>query len=136
MKVTELRIGNLIADYECMPYYFEVEQIRKYIGFENWVYYRKESIKTKEPIPIPITEEWLVKFGCQKETDSTHDEDFEFIYCGKNKQFRISKNKDGLWSYWTEEIWGFNVDLGRSPAVHTIQNLVFALTGEELTIKQ
>lgn len=54
----ELRIGNFVSEPECEPYYFPVEIIGRY-----YVAYRNESIKTLQPEPIPLTEEWLVKFG-------------------------------------------------------------------------
>ena len=70
--------------------------------------------------PIPLTEEWLLKFGFEM---------YEFDH--KANQFRF---KERLIVY----IDGFLYDHGTSVKlqyVHQLQNLSFALTNEELTIK-
>ena len=75
--------------------------------------------------PIPLTEEWLLKFGFKKSN----------VYCfGNHKliieslmgdrhscRYRINPNE----SIWISELH----------YVHQLQNLYFALTGEELTFK-
>lgn len=78
--------------------------------------------------PIPLTEEWLLRFGFEKQEADT---DFKYIY--RNAQCRVSENNDGFLSYWPEEMWGFSVDI---QYVHQLQNLNFALTGEELKVKE
>ena len=83
-----------------------------------------------EIFPIPLTEEWLEKFG------------FENIYGDYHKKWDV-------WNYQIEkhpsfkEGWVFFIDIDEvaSPPsvkiryVHQLQNLYFCLTGEELTIK-
>jgi hypothetical protein len=61
IKATDLRIGNYILDSEVKPFYFQVEEIRKHVGYELWAIYRQGSIKAKEVEGIPLTEEWLMK---------------------------------------------------------------------------
>jgi len=63
IKASEYRVGNWIVDYETEEKYFQIEEIRKYVGYEVWAYYRNGSVKTKEPEPIPLSEEILLKFG-------------------------------------------------------------------------
>ena len=107
IKANELRIGNWIADYECEPYHFKVEEIRKHVGFENWIYYRNGSCKAKEVEPIQLTEDILMKFP---------------------RWFRDLID-DGYFNL--NELPNGYVDV---KYLHTAQNLYFALTGEELNI--
>lgn len=79
-------------------------------------------------VPITITEEWLQRFGFEK--DEEYDEgglvDYRWILMNGSLEFV---------SFWnSEEITGVNqpqtgVDV---EYVHQIQNLYFALTGQEL----
>jgi len=124
MKAEELRIGNLVHQ--------RFEQ-RSPSGF-NYVYSVREvnvaglerclkGISDYEP--IPLTEEWFVKFG--------------FISC------KSSNEEDKVIDYWKNILYFDRVkDLIRINGVeiyteidyvHQLQNLYFALTGEELTIK-
>ena len=67
--------------------------------------------------PIPLTEEWLLKFGFEK-TGS--------FYSKNNLEFYVNGNSDVR----------FHMDDYRHIVlnyVHQLQNLYFALTGEELT---
>lgn len=88
--------------------------------------------------PIPLSEEWLLKMGFQKE-----DEGSVFV------QFHYGENpviKDYLISLmWIKDYKSHNKTLKGFPfyrnghfritSVHQLQNLVHSLTGEELTIK-
>ncbi len=126
MKAEELRIGNWVLDAECEPYYFQVEQISKFVGYDLFAVYRNGSIKTKEPEPIPLTEEWLVKFGFEK-VDHIHG--YSFWSLSKSK---INKCHINVYEHTTTWM-GYNIK--HVKYVHQLQNLYFALTGEELTIK-
>ena len=84
--------------------------------------------------PIPLTEEWLVKFGFEKRESSTCSE----YHIGVNEI-----THDWLFSItWLKEPETINAPNapfyrnGRHVLyyVHQLQNLYFALTGEELTI--
>ena len=76
--------------------------------------------------PIPLTEEILLKFGFEEKSKSKN------FYLG-NFRFHISKpaNYDGF-------IFcdGYDVITDKIKYVHQLQNLYFALTGEELTFKK
>jgi hypothetical protein len=76
---------------------------------------------------ITLTKEWLVKFGFEKST-YTYNNETSAIY-KKNDEIWISENYAGQYCldchYHTELKY-----------VHQWQNLYFALTGEELIIKQ
>lgn len=130
IKATDLRIGNLVHYKFFNPepnnerYCFAEVEV---IGFlKNQFYFnfkgRKEVNKVTNLHPIPLTEEWLVKFGA----------DVYKFDNGQPNQYRINDRlyviRDGVITD-----YGTSVKL---PYVHTLQNLYFALTGEELTIKE
>ena len=78
--------------------------------------------------PIPITEEWLVKFG--------FEEDFEGIsstWHNEVKSIRIEIIHDSNGFHSIVGAFGTWIEINH---VHQLQNLYFALTGEELTFKQ
>lgn len=125
MKPNELRIGNLVYNYKG-----EVEEFNA--DFYHWIDGDKK--------PIPLTEEWLLKFGFSKQ-DKYHSHRKEFKK-GKfslmfiewidedEADFALFKTPNGELSYYAH---------GKVPKVkhvHQLQNLYFALTGEELTIKE
>lgn len=111
MKANELRIGNWVANSE--PQFTPFIQIKELSPIGHGMY---SWIK-----PIPLTEEWLLRFG------------FEYLGMDKVKMcdsYKLNKFKLSLSNYG-------NVYYGKTPIqyVHSIQNLYFALTGEELTLK-
>ena len=83
--------------------------------------------------PIPLTEEWLLKFGFNKE--------YKKGYIGIdvfNSDFVLTEPlKMGEW----QTNYTFQFETGSVPKfkeiehVHQLQNLYFALTGEELILK-
>jgi len=117
MDSKELRIGNLINDNSLYTQVISDHLI-------NDEYYDG----LKGCLPIPLTEEWLIKFGFEK--DDVED------YCKLiGEDTFLAVDLIGL-----ECHIGVSVEWGRVPSliehVHQLQNLYFALTGEELTIKQ
>ena len=130
MKASELRIGNLVnhTTGQC-----------KVVGFYGEIF-RAENInkiELKSNVfnlqPIPLTEEWLLKFGFEKIKDFN-----VYINVWELKGFMVSLGEyinihvdwadDGADNYHSivvyEELY-----------VHTLQNLYFALTNEELILK-
>jgi len=83
--------------------------------------------------PIQLTEEWLLKCGFEKKTYAH----LTLYY------FSLKVLSHGEISFHPKEN-GFNIDLGTTTGyqfgttnikyVHQLQNLYFALTGEELTV--
>ncbi len=112
MKATELRIGNWIND-----------------GDGDFTVSRKtlahvETFPNKFK-PIPLTEEWLVKLGFEKD-------EMGYYYID-----------DEIYSFVDREQKGFMLVIAYVEYketyikhVHQLQNLYFALIGEELTIKE
>lgn len=131
MKAQELRIGNLIQ-------YKTVKNPVEVIGTDFETNYVK--IKGSFALidytfePIPITKEWLLRLGF---TES------ESIWKGKKNILGIQISNNETLDYEKAEFFiaGINghkvVTLWNSPKyVHQLQNLYFALTGEELEIKE
>ena len=123
MKATELRIGNWVRIKDVpTTNEWQVESIGnlQQVGGQLW------SIEELEP--IPLTEEWLERFGFDK--DEEYDEgglvDYRWTLMYRSLEFV---------SFWnSEELNGVNqpqtgVDV---EYVHQLQNLYFALTGQEL----
>jgi hypothetical protein len=117
MKASELRIGNLITDIDGDV--FNIKQ-------ENLCDFANGFINVE---PIPLTEEWLLKFGFTR-----HHADYSngVIYI-KN----VPDNNEFEWGAYPNEL-GSGIQIKNRKLlkyVHQLQNLYFALTGEELTIK-
>ena len=74
--------------------------------------------------PIKINQEWLIKFGFKKKGTSF------FIIIGSKLELLNVSNKDFV-AYFK----GSTINI-KIKYVHQIQNLYFALTGEELTLKK
>ncbi len=73
--------------------------------------------------PIPLTEEWLFEFGFEKKENNWKQlcicNDWTYIYWERLAGVELSVNK-------------YSVMLTHIKYVHQLQNLYFALTGEEL----
>jgi hypothetical protein len=116
MRSNELRIGN-----------YAMDKVLGIIGIDSTdKIYHAGNLK-----PIPLTEEWLVKFGFERSTKTFTDSAYSVTF---------RRAKDGGWAiYDTSTDEGTNYltpNLGFCEHVHQLQNLYFALTGEELTIKE
>lgn len=116
MNIRELRIGNLVKYKDTSP------QI-KVIEIE-W-YFFAEDHYIKNSTPIPISEEWLIKLGFVYIFEFD-----EYQYLGST-WFKIQHDNliDGKRDYWFDRE---NLSSIRIKYVHQLQNLYFALTGEEL----
>ena len=127
IEAKELRIGNLIyigGDYEPI-YRLGNKRFWSLLGDKVS---NKEGFRYKYANPIPITEDWLLKFG--------------FVHKGGN----------GYKAPTNTEYWHFSLGNGFIPSIwlsrtivsdgykgckyiHQLQNLYFALTGDELKEK-
>jgi hypothetical protein len=125
MKANELRIGSLvyITDTSTLLFYKQVTQI----NIHNLMYLCGE---TKDPFefeiePIPLTEEWLLKFGAKKES-YTYFIRMPYELDEHGIKFQITLRK-GIFIY-----YGSIGQFIKIQYVHQLQNLYFALTNEEL----
>ena len=86
----------------------------------KWLSNESELFNTKY-FPIPLTEEWLVKLGFERNDECLELEinDISLVWIGY-----ITLNFNGTYIILNNEII----------YLHQLQNLYFALTGEELTL--
>ena len=142
IKAEELRIGNLIGMYlkEDPQNLFEVLEVGQTMkcksmlsGVDFW------DIGDFEP--IPLTEDWLVKFGFNKNHISYYKDLLPFpteykkilvdinqgimVRAGEINKLRINDELIVLW----------NCDIRGKIHVHQLQNLFHSLTGKELELK-
>jgi hypothetical protein len=127
MEARELRIGNYVL---CRGAFARVTSIS-----EDGIGYVKQSgigegkIPLKLVKPITLTEEWLLKFG------------FEVNEFHKNYKIKVDYYHHSIKFY--ENEWVYSNDISDASChtiasvnyVHQLQNIYFALTNEELTIK-
>jgi hypothetical protein len=79
--------------------------------------------------PIPLTEEWLIKFGFEKKIDCYKNINYNF-----NGYFASFDCDNPMW--FGEDGCCEQVTIKDNiKYVHQLQNLYFAVTGEELTMK-
>ena len=125
MKANELRLGNWVVANELYEgKEFRINEIRadevnKYIVFFKTSYEPGEYIA--DISPILLTEKWLLRFG--------------FAITGPhatlNSPFVELFNGPDGWE------WDFDgLSIAACKYVHSLQNLFYALTGEELKEKQ
>lgn len=120
MKASELREGNWV-------YKPEADEQTQIFAHGIAAFALRETIrKESEPSmyePIPLTEEWLFKFGLENGTTQA----LEKITCAK-VMYESWQKCCTLYS-------GHNCLHVKIQYVHQLQNLYFALTGEELELK-
>ncbi len=126
MKANELRIGNLVyvSDNQTNLIFQEITpiNIHNLMHLTGW----DKSPVDIEFEPIPLTKEFLLKFG--------------FIYRGiyyhfpYNDIFKLEQHKlnNAYWLRHSSE----SLDCVRINYVHQLQNLYFALTGNELKYEE
>lgn len=123
MNIIELRIGNLVRDIHASDnFYAKVSAISS-----SRIYYGGFHANPADLKPIPLTEEWILKFGFELNYTGTVSKRFDLT---NDPRFDYSFNING------GENCGlrFKGDYIKIQYVHQLQNLYFALTGEELKI--
>lgn len=117
MKASELRIGNLLRNNLNGNILIPCDILCDGINTD-----RHEGLNYCFIDPIPLTKEWLLKFGFEKR--------------GVNRtrwvfwKIDLVEDEKGIYSFDESRIY---IDI---KYVHQLQNLYFALTNEELTLKQ
>jgi hypothetical protein len=120
MKAKDLRIGNLVMDNA------KVKIVTSGM-ISNWDIIKKDYGGYK---PIPLTEEWLVRFG------------FEYIDYYNNYRiiagdyYNSVQLRDGEWLYNGDISDASCYGIREIKYVHTLQNLYHALNDEELTLNE
>ncbi len=117
IRPSELRIGNWVTSKH--GYDMEVTTVSKY---------KDLGLDTDFSKPIPLTEEWFERFGFK----------LEKWYISGNKAFEY-KLRDFTISKLELELGVFMVNTKQRASikyVHQLQNLYFALVGEELKLAE
>jgi len=148
MKTRELRIGNLVR---CIKGDKEIEPIFSIYNQNNIFAINTWTLDWYEP--IPLTEEWLLKFGFEINSVtfmgksenryeirlSSHELDIHIdkkTHIYEQTDIVIKLNPNETWLNYNVFIYHANIKLKKPlQYVHQLQNLYFALTGEELTYK-
>ena len=119
LKATDFRINNLVQD--------DLGNLLKVKKLDGEDITLKVVDRSKfplevgwKPYPIPLTEEWLFKFGFK--LVESHDDHLYYL-----EETDFSLNRSFQFNNYYKRI--------ELKYVHQLQNLYFALTGEELTIK-
>jgi hypothetical protein len=115
MKANELRIGNLVIENEFPNIYSQIQSI-SFNGYASCTY--NDSVNVNDLTPIPLTEEWLIKMGFEKTPYEFKNDNFSFNFKYSSLYNSVALIKDDV------------------KYVHQMQNLIYALTNEELTIKK
>lgn len=135
IKASELRLGNLIqTNYEGILTIRQISQELILCAKSNHL--PSGSFDITAIKPIPLTEEWLLRLGAK--TYREHCEisplKWTMLYecpIGFPAFVLHSRHLHFIEGKWIDYASRTDVSF-----VHTLQNLIFALTGEELTIKE
>jgi hypothetical protein len=137
MKSSELRMGNLVLCNTSIGFVNTIVSVCNLSSDEIVCSYKptKQFIFCKDALfePIPLTEGWLLDFGFDKH-ENCRDSLMQMYY----NNFRLKLNNYNEISF---SIYNGDVNVSRCNYnkkdykirfVHQLQNLYFALTGEEL----
>ena len=126
MKAKELMIGNYVKDHLGRVQKVSETRSKAYICYLSNDHKLKYKLNTTKP--IPLTEEWLVEFGFEKNCNNNYQINYNQV-CGLS--ITILNYKSWLCNLTSTTFY----ELSNCKYVHQLQNLYFALTNEELTIK-
>lgn len=125
MKANELRIGNKLQKSNG-----EIFTVLRLDNTDDILVEEQRGLLTLNYnlFGIPITEEWLLKFGFEglKKWNKKGNDNFRYIAC--------YPNKNEVWAIDWED-YAYICISHNIKHVHQLQNLYLALTGEELIIK-
>lgn len=130
MDARELRIGNLVFDEDGdIGVVYLIAEIFVGQRFKNGNQFSQDYEFLK---PIPLTEEWLIKFGFTKEEDDGDmkyysrvlNDDWLIIFDHEQIRFDFRKRSGSHIVFYDDKHFQF---------IHQLQNLYYALTGTELT---
>lgn len=118
-----MRIG--IKNFMIGNYYQSDKEIQQ---VEPWTFdcYKHDGLE-----PIPLTEEWLVKMGFEKRIDRIIGNVYTYGINKRTDDFMLSIQQTDV----NKNDFFYRNSFHRINYLHQLQNLYFALTVEELTIK-
>lgn len=140
MEARELRIGNYyqggleikgsfeaklnLSDFNRV-FLLTSDHLQVLLSMPDWLKFIK---------PIPLTEEWLRKFGM----DSL-DMEIDYVEWGFDNGEKFNIVQDGIgnkFPFYFEYDLGFGNNRIEIKYVHQLQNLFYCLTGNELELKE
>ena len=130
LNATELRIGNYV-----LHKIYGISRIQIIGDASNQEYIGGRSLEgnyfSNSHLPIPLTEEWLDRLGFYSKYKSNHK---MWNIFGFNLHQIPDEDENGN-KIPQEQIFYYEFSY-EIKYVHQLQNLYFALTGKELTIKE
>jgi hypothetical protein len=136
----ELRIGNWVTDRGNKRLSIDrivgdrIECDVKGVPYESDtgipMYYHPDTEYFEYLQPIPLTEEWLVKFGFTNEVVNVLENDNFKMSISYYDGWHLSYKEKQCFG--SSEVYLYPANIG---SVHALQNLYFSLTGQELTLK-
>ena len=125
IQPNELRIGNWysFADYHGIAY----RQVKQIKPNEFGLLSDYDGVNFKVCKPIPLTEEWLIKFGFHYS-----DDDNEFLELELMRKIKLYADNSNNFSTVVLRLKENEIEI---KSVHQLQNLYFALAGKELQQK-
>lgn len=122
MKATELRIGSWVTHPAAVWSHRSESQGYGHVDFQweekDWLGVAECTINLEDVKPIPLTEEWLERLGFENYSMNLDEDGFTHV--------DVSFLSGGVEVYINDMIYP------HIKHVHQLQNLYFALTGEEL----
>lgn len=131
ITASELRVGNLFQDTDGTYCYYAGSWQRS----DGWINRdsANNTYKESEMHPIPLTPEILEKCGFVVNS-GMHG--YKYYYPNEDALWSIRQEGDRMWQVCIivryDEIWKFNPIVNY---LHQLQNLYYALTGEELNVQ-
>lgn len=117
MEIKELRVGNLVADGS------KITEVTTGM-LSNWEVLNRDFGGYQ---PIELTEDWLIRFGFEKNKIPLNT---------PGKTLNILAVVNGDYFINLDDVLGSFYDLNCIKYAHQLQNLYFALTNEELKLKE
>lgn len=140
MTAQEFRIGNIVNQGIILSLGTTRVAIDNTPNISHWLYKAVE--------PIPLTEEWLIKFGFDKRHERWENDlgSGDYFYGHNDKYLIFYYERHECVAHWRIYYYGekregkkkhdCNQFGDRMKYVHQLQNLYFCLTGEELIVKE
>lgn len=137
IEVQSLMIGNYVWDnYSGYMEVSLIDSVNESIDLRKNKTLPSGRYIIEDIEPIPLTEEWLEKFGFDKGT--SEDGEDVMIYLNSHWKFILEyynfcQPSEDNGYYLIEYLGQLEIQIKH---IHQLQNLYFALTSEELTIKE
>lgn len=125
MEAKELRIGNYVLGIS------NTTEIIEVIDYDAVDTDNHAGLLYNQIEPMPLTEDWLIKFGFYTDSDSWF---FSLDFDGKQETFKVCPlySNDGFNGMFS--VLSCQACIKKILHVHQLQNLFFSLTGEELIV--